>query len=665
MMEDLVGKTLGPYEIIAEIGRGGMAYVFKAYQPALDRFVAIKVLSPQLANEVGFTERFQREARAIARLNHPNILQVYDSGLQNGYNYLVMRYVDGSVTLGTLMKQGASTARLINYIVQVADALNYAHQRGVIHRDVKPNNILIDGEWALLSDFGLVKDIGYPKHLTATSRGGIGTPAYMSPEQTRGVEIDHRTDIYALGVILYEILTGHIPHDAPTPLAIATKRITEPVPAPRQLNPNIPESLEHVALRALAREPDYRFDNAADFAKSLQLALKDPLNVEAEATSFATVPEPLLALNPTEPARAAQATVPEFVPAGSQRKVGLLVSGSVAVVTIIVLLLMLVLSWGESSNGQAATSPLYTPSPTELGLALDPTALPTATAVPPTLTPDLNSPGTPSVTTKSEVEIWSGPGDNYELLGYLPSGVEVGITSRDQSSGWWQIKTSLGSTGSGWIKAEVDLTEVANVEAVPIGLAPPTPLPSPTPTAEPPTPSPEPTASSTAKFTATPALPESPTTTHLVGSPTKPPTPTLLPDEFVLLQPASLEEPSYGITKFEWQWLAPLAENQGFEVRVWQDGEPPAGVHDALLDNKEGTVQALGNHTYRLIADISEAPGVRQRRGEYNWTVVLIQLEPEYKDLGVQASPGRLRFEPPGGSSSGGKKGGGTLIGGD
>ena len=663
-MEDLVGKTLGPYEIISEIGRGGMANVFKAYQPTLDRFVAIKVLSPHLANEADFTERFQREARAIARLNHPNILQVYDSGLQNGYNYLVMRYVDGSVSLGTLMKQGVSTDRLINYIVQVASALNYAHERGIIHRDVKPNNILIDGEWALLSDFGLVKDIGNPKHLTATSRGGIGTPAYMSPEQTRGAEIDHRTDIYALGAILYEILTGHIPHDAPTPLAIATKRITEPVPPPRELNPNIPENLEQVALRALMIEPDYRFDIAADFAKSLQLAYKNRLNIDAEAPPFATVPEPLLALNPTEPAHAAQTRAPEFVPAGPQKKVGLLVSGGVAVVAIIVLLI-LVLSSGENSNGQAATSPFYTPSLNEFVLALDSTALPTATGVPPTLTPDLGLSGNPIVTTKTEVDVWSGPGDNYELLGYLPTGVKVEISSRDQSSAWWQIKTSLGSTGSGWIQADANLTEVANVEAVPIGLAPPTPLPSATPTAEPTSPSPEPVSTNTATFTATPTLSEPATPTLPAVSPTKSLPPTPIPNEFVLLEPASLEEPSYGMTEFEWQWPGALAENQGFEVRVWRDSEPPAGVHDALLDNKEGAVQALANNTYRLIADISEAPGVRQRRGEYNWTVVLVQLEPEYKDLGVQAPAGRLRFEPPGGGNGGGDEGGGTLIGGD
>jgi hypothetical protein len=138
---------------------------------------------------------------------------------------------------------------------------------------------------------------------------------------------------------------------------------------------------------------------------------------------------------------------------------------------------------------------------------------------------------------------------------------------------------------------------------------------------------------------------------------------------FILLEPASLEEPSYGMTEFEWQWPGALAEDQGFEVRVWRDGEPPAGVHDALLDNKEGAVQALDNNTYRLVVDISEAPGVRLRRGEYNWTVVLVQLEPEYKDLGVQASAGRLRFEPPGtgngGGDGGGNDGGGTLIGGD
>src|SRR5262245_61607648 len=156
-MKQLIGTTLGQYEIKSLIGRGGMAYVFKAYQAALDRDIALKVLPPTLAEDPGFTERVRREAKSIAQLHHPNILAVYDFGVQDDYTYIGMRYVENSRTLGDLMTDGTPLDQLIDYIVQVSGALNYAHQRGIIHRDVKPGNILIDGEWALLSDFGLVK----------------------------------------------------------------------------------------------------------------------------------------------------------------------------------------------------------------------------------------------------------------------------------------------------------------------------------------------------------------------------------------------------------------------------------------------------------------------------------------------------------------------------
>ncbi|MFN8456542.1 MAG: serine/threonine-protein kinase, partial [Anaerolineae bacterium] len=274
-MNDLTGTTLGQYEIIQKIGQGGMAHVFKAYQRALDRFVAIKVLSPTLAEEPGFTERFHREAQAVARLHHPNILQVFDFGIHDKYSYIVMRYVENSTTLDELIHNGTPLERLIDYIVQVADALHYAHEQDIVHRDVKPSNILIDGKWALLSDFGLVKMGQSSSHLTQTGTG-LGTPAYMAPEQASGLKVDRRADIYALGIILHRILTGTVPHDAPTPFAILVKRSTEPVPPLRQMKPDIPESVEHVVLRSLAKEPDARYSTATDFAQALAKAKSDP-----------------------------------------------------------------------------------------------------------------------------------------------------------------------------------------------------------------------------------------------------------------------------------------------------------------------------------------------------------------------------------------------------
>ncbi len=156
-MADLIGRTLGQYQIIEQIGEGGMATVYKAYQPGLNRYVAVKVLPPLHAKQPGFSERFQREAEAIANLNHQNILPVYDSGQEEGYSFIVMRYVEGARTLKEVMQTALSLSQVADLIGQIAAALDYAHRQGVIHRDVKPANVLMDGDWALLTDFGLAK----------------------------------------------------------------------------------------------------------------------------------------------------------------------------------------------------------------------------------------------------------------------------------------------------------------------------------------------------------------------------------------------------------------------------------------------------------------------------------------------------------------------------
>ncbi len=271
-MPELIGRTLGQYRIIEQIGQGGMATVYKAYQPGLDREVALKILPPFHAKQPGFSERFQREARAIAHLHHPNILPVHDSGQDGEYSYLVMRYIDGARTLADVMRGQLTLAQVSNLIGQIASALSYAHQQGVIHRDVKPGNVLMDGDWVLLTDFGLAKMTEASVNLTGTGVG-IGTPSYMSPEQGQGKAVDHRTDIYALGVILYEMLTGQIPHKADTPFGIIVKRMSEPLPLPSALNPAINKPVERVILKALATDPADRFDDAEAMAAALQTAI--------------------------------------------------------------------------------------------------------------------------------------------------------------------------------------------------------------------------------------------------------------------------------------------------------------------------------------------------------------------------------------------------------
>ncbi|MEA3350523.1 MAG: protein kinase [Chloroflexota bacterium] len=269
-MEDaLIGHTLGAYQLVDRLGQGGMATVYKAYEPALDRYVAVKVLPQFFARDPNFMQRFRREARAIAQLNHPNIVPIHNYGEEGDITYLVMRYVEG----GTLQQGRGSVydpERAVRLIIPVASALAYAHKQGIIHRDIKPGNVLLSGDdWPLLTDFGLAKMMEDATRLTKTGVG-VGTPVYMSPEQGHGAEVDHRTDIYSLGIMLYEMLTGEVPFRAATPMAIIIKHINAPMPMPRKVNPNISETLEGIILKATAKSPDNRFQTADEMIAALE-----------------------------------------------------------------------------------------------------------------------------------------------------------------------------------------------------------------------------------------------------------------------------------------------------------------------------------------------------------------------------------------------------------
>jgi serine/threonine protein kinase len=297
-MPDLSGQTFGQYQLVEPISSGGMATVYKAYQPALDRLVAIKVLPEYLLHQPGFLERFKIEAQAIARLDHPHILPVYDFGEAQRVPYLVMKYVPGG-TLRDQIRQGPldphEAARLIR---QIAEALDHAHQQGIIHRDVKPSNILLqDGQWVQLMDFGLAKMIESDSHIT-DSGVGVGTPDYMSPEQAQGQPVDARSDIYSLGVIVYQMLTGQLPFKADTPLAVLLKHLNEPPPSPREYNPHLSAATEHVILKALAKSPDQRYARAVDLANAIEQSLESgaTLPLLSPATSNVGVPRWLIGL---------------------------------------------------------------------------------------------------------------------------------------------------------------------------------------------------------------------------------------------------------------------------------------------------------------------------------------------------------------------------------
>jgi hypothetical protein len=268
-MSDLSNIDLGQYHLLEVIRHGGMAAVYKAYQASLDRYVAVKVLAN--SPDPQFAVRFKREARAIAQLQHPNILPIYDYGEQAGLLYRVVQYIENGTTLADLLGQPMEPVAALRIIERVLSALDYAHQRGIIHRDIKPSNILMPSPtWPLLADFGIAKIMNASDGQNLTMSGVfIGTPAYVAPEQVLGTGIDVRTDLYSMGVVLYEMVTGRVPFDASTPMTMLTKHAYEPPPSPRTINPDLPPVVEPVLLRALAKDPADRYQSATTMAAAL------------------------------------------------------------------------------------------------------------------------------------------------------------------------------------------------------------------------------------------------------------------------------------------------------------------------------------------------------------------------------------------------------------
>src|SRR6185437_2011645 len=261
----LVGQVFSNrYRIEREIARGGMAEVYLARDESLNRLVALKALFPEFAREPSFVERFRREAQAAANLNHPNIVGIYDWGQESGTYFIVMEYVEGRSLRDLMRNEGpVEPGRAADITAEIASALAFAHRSGVVHRDVKPGNVLITPQGHVkVTDFGIAR-AGTSDGLTQTG-SVMGTATYFSPEQAQGLAVDGRSDVYALGVVLYELVTGVAPFTADSPVSVAYKHVREEAVAPTERNPDVPPDLERIILTALAKLPDNRYQTADD-----------------------------------------------------------------------------------------------------------------------------------------------------------------------------------------------------------------------------------------------------------------------------------------------------------------------------------------------------------------------------------------------------------------
>lgn len=389
MSENLIGTTINGYDILSQVGQGGMATVFLARQQSMDRHVALKFLPKHFMNDDTYLQRFEQEVKIVSQLEHRNIVPVYDYGEHEGQPYIAMRYMPAG-SVDDLQRQGhIPIERVLNIIGQIAPALDYAHSKDILHRDLKPSNILLDdGGGAFITDFGIARILS-EQGTAITTQGVVGTPSYMSPEQAQAHKLDGRSDVYSLGVMLFEMMTGRRPFESDTPYSIAVMQVTTPPPSPRDYNDTVTSTVEKVILKALRKKPDKRYDNATELANALKLAIERPQSTHdteprmqpasMQSTEPIAPPEPQQFVRPiVQPSYpqsgTSQASQPvnrgvsrsvsypvrpvKAKPKGSNMIIGIAVGGIMGCALLVGIVIIFTLAVGTLSNGDPATATL-------------------------------------------------------------------------------------------------------------------------------------------------------------------------------------------------------------------------------------------------------------------------------------------------------------------
>ena len=377
-MSGLIGHSLGHYHLIEEVGRGGMATVCRAVDTRSNTEVAIKILSPTISGDNRFVRRFKREGSLLAGLKHPNIVPILGYGDSKGMAYMVMPFIKGDSLQDRLERGKISKKERERWIVQIADALKFAHNHGIIHRDVKPSNVMIDKSGnALLTDFGLAREVEGSNTLTGSML--LGTPAYMAPEQGRGDPVDARSDQYSFGVILYQLLTGKLPFEADSPMGTVLKHIQEPVPRPTRYVSDMSPALERVILKCLAKDPEYRYPSVGAFYEAYRAAREGASVADLDLETVVVPLDPVLREHGEyyrpEPLR-------EEIPSGGRSRFGLILIGVLPLIILgIIFAFPSLLEAGRDFlNLPARPSPIPT-------LVITATPLPSPTEPEPTQTP--------------------------------------------------------------------------------------------------------------------------------------------------------------------------------------------------------------------------------------------------------------------------------------